>query len=319
MRLDKEMRAKIGLFCNVEERSVIEARDAETIYEVPMLFAKHELDTIIAEKLHLRKGQAALEQWSRFVHRIKAPRHEVTIGLVGKYVKYRDSYKSISEALIHAGAINNTRVNVRWIDSEHLTPENAVESMVGLSGVLVAPGFGSRGIEGKVAAIKYVRENGIPFFGICLGMQCAVIEYARNVAGLEEASSSEFKKGKYSVIDLMPDQRGIVDKGGTMRLGAYKAHIKKRSQAYKAYQADVITERHRHRYEFNNEFRNILEDHGLVLSGLSPDSRLVEIVELPTHPWFVGVQFHPELMSRAVTGHPLFIAFVKAALKYEGG
>ena len=319
MRLDKEMRAKIGLFCNVEERSVIEARDAETIYEVPMLFAKHELDTIIAEKLHLRKGQAAREQWSRFVHSIKSPRHEVTIGLVGKYVKYRDSYKSISEALIHAGAINNTRVNVRWIDSEHLTPENAVESMVGLSGVLVAPGFGSRGIEGKVAAIKYVRENGIPFFGICLGMQCAVIEYARNVAGLEEASSSEFKKGKYSVIDLMPDQRGIVDKGGTMRLGAYKAHIKKRSQAYKAYQADVITERHRHRYEFNNEFRNILEDHGLVLSGLSPDSRLVEIVELPTHPWFVGVQFHPELMSRAVTGHPLFIAFVKAALKYEGG
>lgn len=319
MRLDKEIRAKIGLFCNVEERSVIEARDAETIYEVPMLFAKHELDTIIAEKLHLRKGQASLEQWSKFVHRIKSPKHEVTIGLVGKYVKYQDSYKSISEAFVHAGAINNTRVAIRWIDSEHLTPENAIENIKGLDGVLVAPGFGSRGIEGKIAAIKYVRENGIPFFGICLGMQCAVIEFARNVAGLQDASSSEFKKGKHSVIDLMPDQRGIVDKGGTMRLGAYKAHLAKRSQAFKAYQSEIITERHRHRYEFNNEYRSVLEDNGLVLSGLSPDGRLVEVIELPTHPWFVGVQYHPELMSRAVTGHPLFIAFIKASLKYAGG
>ncbi|MCO6465254.1 MAG: CTP synthase [Bradyrhizobiaceae bacterium] len=319
MKLDKEIRAKIGLFCNVEERSVIEALDAETIYEVPMMFAKRELDTIISEKLHLRKRVPNMDAWGRFVHRIKAPKHQVTIGLVGKYVKYQDSYKSISEAFIHAGALNNTKVVLKWIDSEHINESNVAQQLKGLDGILVAPGFGSRGVEGKITAIKHVRENNIPFFGICLGMQCAVIEFARNVAGLTNANSTEFKKSSYPVIDLMPDQKHVSDKGGTMRLGAYKAHLQKSSHAYKAYKSEVITERHRHRYEFNNEFRDVLTQAGLKLSGVSPDGRLVEIVEVRNHPWFVGVQFHPELMSRAVTGHPLFAAFVRAALVNSGG
>jgi len=316
MPLDAEIRAKIGLFCNVEERSVIEALDAETIYEVPMMFARRELDAIVTEKLHLRKNTGNLETWSRFVKRIKHPQKKVTVALVGKYVKYRDSYKSISEAFIHAGAINNADVEVRWIDSERLKPENIKQKLKGVDGVLVAPGFGSRGIEGKIAAIKYVREQGIPFFGICLGMQCAVIEFARNVAGLKEANSSEFKKNDQNVIDLMPDQKGVVDKGGTMRLGAYPCVLQPRSKASKAYGSEKISERHRHRYEFNNTFRHVLTEHGLVLSGTSPDGRLVEIVELKNHPWFVGVQFHPELKSRAVTGHPLFADFIKASLKH---
>lgn len=319
MKLDKEIRAKIGLFCNVEERSVIEALDAETIYEVPMMFAKRELDTIISEKLHLRKRVPNMDAWGRFVHRIKAPKHQVTIGLVGKYVKYQDSYKSISEAFIHAGALNNTKVVLKWIDSEHINESNVAQQLKGLDGILVAPGFGSRGVEGKITAIKHVRENNIPFFGICLGMQCAVIEFARNVAGLTNANSTEFKNSSYPVIDLMPDQKHVSDKGGTMRLGAYKAHLQKSSHAYKAYKSEVITERHRHRYEFNNEFRDVLTKAGLKLSGVSPDGRLVEIVEVRNHPWFVGVQFHPELMSRAVTGHPLFAAFVRAALVNSGG
>ncbi len=316
MPLDDEIRAKIGLFCNVEVRSVIEALDAETIYEVPMMFAKRGLDTIIAEKLHLRKHDGDLETWSKFVRHIKAPSKKVTIALVGKYVKYRDSYKSISEAFVHAGAINNAEVDIRWIDSERLKPENIKEKLKGVDGVLVAPGFGSRGIEGKIAAIKYVRERGIPFFGICLGMQCAVIEFARNVAGMADANSSEFKKTTHNVIDLMPDQQGVVDKGGTMRLGSYPCVLTPRSKAAAAYRSERITERHRHRYEFNNAFREQLTKAGLRLSGTSPDGRLVEIVELKDHPWFVGVQFHPELKSRAVTGHPLFVDFVKAAVKH---
>jgi CTP synthase len=316
MKLDKEIRHKIGLFCNVEERSVIEALDADTIYEVPMMFAKRGLDTIICEKLHLKRSTLNLETWSRFVHRIKAPKHKVTIALVGKYIKYKDSYKSISEAFIHAGAINNTEIDLRWIDSEQLDSKNIRSQLKGVNGILVAPGFGSRGIEGKIAAIKHVRENNIPFFGICLGMQCAVIEFSRHVAGLKGANSSEFKKNHENVIDLMPDQRGIIDKGGTMRLGTYPCTITKGSKAFSAYKSEHITERHRHRYEFNNEFRERLTKAGLKLSGTSPDGRLVEIVELPSHPWFVGVQFHPELKSRAVTGHPLFVAFIKASLAH---
>ncbi len=316
-KLDREIRAKIGLFCNVEERSVIEALDAETIYEVPMMFAKRGLDSIISEKLSLRKKSSNLEQWSRFVHRIKAPKRDVTIGLVGKYVKYQDSYKSISEAFVHAGAINNAKVHIEWIDSESIDASNVESKLEHVHGLLVAPGFGSRGIEGKILSIQYVRENQIPFFGICLGMQCAVIEFARNVAGLTDANSSEFKKTRNNVIDLMPDQRGVTDKGGTMRLGAYQAVLERNTLAYKAYKKDRITERHRHRYEFNNDYRDLLQQLGLRCSGMSPDRKLVEIVELQKHPWFVGVQFHPELMSRAVTGHPLFTAFIKAALAHS--
>ena len=231
LSLDREIRAKIALFCNVEERSVIEAIDAETIYEVPMMFAKHKLDAIVCEKLNLKKSKLNLDTWSRFVRRIKSPKHDVTIGLVGKYNKYPDSYKSITEAFIHAGAINNTRVNLRWIDSEEITSGNVKSLLSDVDGVLVAPGFGSRGIEGKITAIEYVRKNKIPFFGICLGMQCAVIEYARNVAGMPLANSTEFKKNKFNVIDLLPEQRKITDKGGTMRLGAYPCNLVKKTKA----------------------------------------------------------------------------------------
>lgn len=314
VKLPKDIRAKIALFCNVEERSVIEALDAETIYEVPQLFAKHDLDKIIAEKLHLKRSTLNLETWSRFTHRIKAPKHVVNIALVGKYVKLKDAYKSITEAFIHAGAINNTRVDVHWVDSEELTEENVAEHLKDMNGILVAPGFGSRGIEGKLTAIKYVREHDIPFFGICLGMQCSVIEFARNVCRMPEANSAEFKKNKFNVIDMMMEQKKITDKGGTMRLGAYPCSVRKRTKAFAAYKNEHISERHRHRYELNNDFRDILEANGMVMSGTSPDGSLVEIVELPKHRWFVGVQFHPELKSRAVTGHPLFIAFIKASL-----
>ncbi|HLP28909.1 MAG TPA: CTP synthase, partial [Candidatus Didemnitutus sp.] len=235
---------------------------------------------------------------------------------VGKYNKYPDSYKSITEAFIHAGAINNTRVNLRWLDSEGITKENVKELLSDVDGILVAPGFGSRGIEGKINAIEFVRTHNIPFFGICLGMQCSVIEFARNVAGLPLANSSEFKKNKFNVIDLLPEQRKVTEKGGTMRLGAYPCHLEKRTKAFAAYKSEHISERHRHRYEFNNDFRELLESKGLRISGTSPDGRLVEVVELPNHPWFVGVQFHPELKSRAVTGHPLFVSFIKASLAH---
>jgi CTP synthase len=315
VKLGKDIRQKIALFCNVEERSVIEALDAETIYEVPMLFAKHDLDDIVCEKLNLKRSKRDLETWSRFVHRIKAPKHSVEIAFVGKYNKYPDSYKSILEALIHAGAINNAKVKIRWIDAESVTRDNAASMLEGIEGMLVAPGFGSRGIEGKVASIEYARTQGVPFFGICLGMQCSVIEFARNVAMMPAANSSEFKKNKFSVIDLLPEQRTITDKGGTMRLGSYPCHLTKKSKAYTAYKSQHIDERHRHRYEFNIDFRQALEAKGMLISGTSPDGRLVEIVEIPSHRWFVGVQFHPELKSRAVTGHPLFVAFIKAALQ----
>ncbi len=315
-KLSKEMRTKIGLFCNVAEDAVIEAIDAETIYEVPLLFGRKGFDEIVLKKLNMKAHAQDLDTWSRFVQRVKNPKDTITVALVGKYTAYRDSYKSISEAFIHAGAINNCRVDVRWIDSELVTEENVAEMLSGVNGVLVAPGFGSRGIEGKIATVSHVRRHNIPFFGICLGMQCAVIEFARNVCGIPEANSSEFKKNRFNVIDLMPDQRNITDKGGTMRLGAYPCVLEKNSKAALAYKSEFIYERHRHRFELNNDFRDTLTQHGLILSGVSPDHRLVEIVELNNHPWFVGVQFHPELKSRAVSGHPLFIAFIKASLKH---
>ncbi len=312
--LGKEVRSKIALFCNVDEDAVVEASDAETIYEVPMLYAKVKLDDIVCRKLNFHSSKPELTAWSKFVQKVKKPRHSVTVGFVGKYVQHQDAYKSIAEAFIHAGALNNARVNIQWVDSEGITTENVDEKLKGLDGILVGPGFGARGIEGKITAIQHVRENNIPFFGICLGMQCAVIEYARNVCGLKLANSSEFKKTKQSVIDFLPEQRSITSKGGTMRLGSYPCVLKEGTKAHEAYKSQIIRERHRHRYEVNNEFRETLEKHSMILSGVSPDGRLVEMMELADHPWFVGCQFHPELKSRAVEGHPLFVNFIGAAL-----
>jgi CTP synthase len=318
-KMSKEEKQKIALFCNVNFEAVVDALDVDnTIYEVPLMYAKSSITEIILKRMDMANNPLDIETWSKFVQRIKNPKHEVTVALVGKYTKYRDSYKSILEAFIHAGSINNSRVNVSLINSENLTEENLVEQLQNVDGVLVGPGFGNRGIEGKIDAIKYVRENNIPFFGICLGMQCAVIEFARNVCGMTDANSTEFNpKTKYPVIDLMETQKNINDKGGTMRLGAYPCLINNTTKAYKAYKEVRISERHRHRYELNNEYREILEQNGLIFSGLSPDGTLVEISELQDHPWFLGTQFHPELKSRAVTGHPLFISFIKAALKYR--
>jgi len=317
-KLAKDVRSKIALFCNVEEDSVIDALDVDhTIYEVPLMYAKRNLDTLVLRKMNIKAKEINLDTWTKFVNHIKSPKHEVNIGLVRKYVQYRDSYKSILESFIHAGSINNARVNVELVNSEELSDENAAEKLGNLDGILVGPGFGNRGIEGKISAIRYIRENNIPFFGICLGMQCAVIEFSRNICGLKDAHSSEFKVNKFNVIDLMDEQRKVKNKGGTMRLGAYPCTLKEGTLSHQAYGEINISERHRHRYELNNKFRGMLEENGMVMSGMSPDGKLVEIVELPDHPWFVGVQFHPELKSRAVTGSPLFISFISAALKYR--
>ncbi len=314
----KEVRQKIALFCSVDENSVIDVPDVEhTIYEVPNILAKRGLAEIIHKKFDMKVPHLELETWTKFVNRIKHPKYEVNIALIGKYTQYRDAYKSILEAFIHAGSINNTRVNIELINSENLSEENVESLLNGVHGVLVGPGFGNRGIEGKIASIKYIRENNIPFFGICLGMQCAVIEFARNVCGIKDANSSEFEKNDFNVIDLMDEQKKITSKGGTMRLGAYPCTLKADSKVANAYMELNIFERHRHRYELNNNFREQLENSGLVMSGLSPDGKLVEIIEIKNHPWFVGVQFHPELKSRAVTGHPLFISFIKAALNRQ--
>lgn len=317
-KLSKDIRSKIALFCNVEEESVVEASDAETIYEVPLLYAKNRLDEIVANKFRIKTTKPTLATWTGFVKKIKSPKHEINIGFVGKYTQHQDAYKSIAEAMIHAGAFHDCKVHVRWIDSELIDYTNVQSHLGGLHGILVAPGFGSRGIEGKITAIQYVRENNIPFFGICLGMQCAVIEFARHVCGIEQANSREFKKGKYSVIDIMEDQAGIVNKGGTMRLGSFPCVLKEGTKAHTLYGREtVIRERHRHRYEVSNEFRETLEQNGLVLSGVSPDGRLVEMIELASHPYFVACQFHPEFKSRAVTAHPLFNGLVKAGITYK--
>lgn len=317
-KLSKEVKSKISLFCNVDEESVIDVYDVDTIYEVPLILSKSNLDEIVLRKLNVEANGLDLEEWKAFVRRIKYPQHKVKVGLVGKYVRYRDSYKSILEAFIHAGSINNTAVDVELIDSEELNEGNCHQLLGDLDGVLVGPGFGKRGIEGKICAIRYVRENKIPFLGICLGMQCAIIEFARNVCGLEDANSTEFdKRTKYNVIDLMEEQKKIFNKGGTMRLGQYPCKVKPGTLAFSEYNQELIYERHRHRYEVNNEYRPLLEQHGMIMSGVSPDGNLVEMIELKGHPWFIGVQFHPELKSRAVTGAPLFIGFIKAALKHR--
>lgn len=314
--LSKELKNKIALFCNVSPGAVIESIDASTIYEVPLLMAEEELDKVVLNKLRMpMHTEPDLSQWKEFLNRLKHPKQEVKIGLIGKYVELKDAYKSIAEAFIHAGAYNECEVKLVWIHSEHLTAGNISKKFEGLKGILVAPGFGERGIEGKILAIKYARENKIPFFGICLGMQCAVIEFARNVIGLEDAHSTEMNpKTKHPVIDLMVEQQNITEKGGTMRLGAYTCLIQKNSNAYNSYKREEISERHRHRYEFNNKYLKEFELKGMKATGVNPNG-LVEIVEIPDHPWFVGVQFHPEYKSTVANPHPLFVSFIKAAME----
>ncbi len=316
-RIAKDLRDKIALFCNVDSKAVISAYDCSSIYEVPIVLYKEKLDQIVMNKLHLHDRKIKLDDWENLVLKVKSPTRTVEIALVGKYVEHMDAYKSIMESFVHAGAENDAKVIVRSISAEQYEKEDAAKLLNGVNGVLVPGGFGERGIEGKIAAVRYARENNIPFFGICLGLQCAVIEYARNVCGISKANSSEFKKNRFSVIDLMPDQKNIKNMGATMRLGAYPCILQDNSAAMIAYKTDYISERHRHRFEVNNKFRNILSERGMLFSGLSPDRELVEIIEIPSHPWFLGCQFHPELKSRATKAHPLFREFVKASLKYS--
>lgn len=316
--LPPEIKAKIALFCNVEKDAVITAKDVECVYEVPLVFHQEGLDEKIVKLLNIWTRAPRLEKWERIVRRFKKPRYEVTIAVVGKYVDHKDAYKSLGEALLHGGIANDCRVNVEYVDSEELEKRDERKVLKGVHGVLVPGGFGVRGVEGKIKAIRYARERGIPFFGICLGMQTAVIEIARNVCGLEGAGSTEFDEDTpYPVIDLMPDQRDVTEKGGTMRLGAYPCIIEKGTLAYRIYGKVEVWERHRHRYEFNNQFRDTLAQAGLVFSGVSPDGRLVEMVELKDHPWFIGCQFHPEFKSRPLAPHPLFKEFIKASLLYS--
>lgn len=314
--LNSDLRRKVALFCNVAPKAVIQSIDVSTIYEVPIKMREEKLDEIVLEQLGLPlNSEPELEAWKKFLYKLKNYSKEVKIGLVGKYVELHDAYKSIVEAFIHAGAINDCKVNIEWIHSEELNEENAQARLKDLHGILVAPGFGHRGIAGKLIAIEYARTNNIPFFGICLGMQMAVIEFARNVLHMEGADSTEMAaKTKYPVIDLMDSQQGITDKGGTMRLGAYRCELMEGSKAYEAYGEKEIRERHRHRYEFNSAYREEFEKAGMVTTGINPESGLTEIVEIPSHKWFVGVQFHPEYRSTVIKPHPLFIAFIKACL-----
>jgi CTP synthase len=317
--LNEDLRKKVALFCNVDQQSVIESIDVSTIYEVPIRMLEEKLDAVVLNKLKLPlNGEPELKNWREFLARLKNPKHSAKIGLVGKYVELPDAYKSIAESFIHSGARNECDVNLRYIHSEELTEENLLDKVSDLDGIVVAPGFGSRGIEGKILAVKYARENNIPFFGICLGMQCAVIEFARDVLGLSGAHSTEINpKSKHPVIDLMEEQKRIIDKGGTMRLGGYKCTITPNSLAAKAYNAEEIVERHRHRYEFNNRYLDEFIAAGMIATGINPDSGLVEIVEIPSHRWFVGVQFHPEYSSTVVNPHPLFVDFVRACCTKE--
>jgi len=316
--LTEEVKDKIALFCDIERRAVIEARDAEHIYEVPLHLEEGGLSDIIIEQLELNEkaGSPDLEDWREMVSRMKSLTSSVRIAVVGKYVELPDAYLSISEALDHAGVKNNTRVEINWVCSEELqSDETKLDNLKEMDGILVPGGFGERGIEGMISAVSLARREGIPFFGICLGMQCAVIEFARQIAGFEDAHSSEFDQlTGHPVIDLMPEQQDIEEKGGTMRLGLYPCKLKADSISRSLYQEEIIYERHRHRYEVNNEFRPELSRAGLKMAGLSPDERLVEIVEIPEHPWFIGVQFHPEFTSRPSRAHPLFIGYIEAAL-----
>ena len=310
--ISKELREKIALFCNVEVGSVIEGRDVQSIYEVPLMYEKESLPENVIEKLNLKCGKPNLKQWIRFVNKLKKPSGKVRIAICGKYIELKDAYKSISEAFVHAGAENDVEVQLDWIRAEDVEDYGAEKYLNGAKGLLIPWGFGNRGIEGKIDAIKFARENKIPFFGICLGLQCAVIEFARNRCGMKDANSTEFRKTKHNVIDMMLEQKNIRNLGGTMRLGAYPCTVQKGSRAYAAYRKELVTERHRHRFEVNNKFRKKLAENGMIFSGMYINNDLVEIIELPDHPWFVAVQFHPELKSRPIAPHPLFVGFVKA-------
>lgn len=316
-KLPQDIKEKIALFCNVDSKSVITAYDCSSIYEVPLVLHEQKLDEIVLNRLHLPVKKIKLNNWESFVNSVLYPKNKVRIALVGKYTEHLDAYKSILEAFIHAGAENDSKVIVKPIPSESLEDGDVKEILKDIDGILIPGGFGERGIEGKIKAIQFARENKIPFFGICLGMQCAIIEFARNVCGLKNAHSSEFKRTKQAVIDLMPEQKSIRNMGATMRLGSYPCLLSERSMAFKAYGSKYIYERHRHRYEVNNKFRKILQDNGLIFSGLSPNNELVEMIELADHPWFVACQFHPELKSRATKSHPLFREFIKASLEYS--
>lgn len=315
--ISDEIKRKLALFCNVKKEDVIQSIDAETIYDVPNLMLEQGLDSVVLRKLKLcSKGEPELKVWNEFLQKHKNPKHEVEIALIGKYIELQDSYKSITEAFIHAGSSNETKVKVRWVHSENLDTDNVEAQLKGVNGILVAPGFGDRGIDGKIKSVQYARENKIPFFGICLGMQMAVIEYAKNVLDLKDAFSTEMKKDcKNPVINLMESQKEVTEKGGTMRLGAWDCELRENSKAYNAYKSKNISERHRHRYEFNNEYLKQIELKEMKATGFNPKTGLVEVVEIPSHPWFVGVQYHPEYKSTVLNPHPLFVDFIKAALE----
>ena len=318
--LSEEIKQKLALFCNVKKEAVIQSIDADTIYDVPLMMLEEGLDRVALEKLDMPlTPEPDLDSWREFIKRLKHPGRKVSVGLIGKYVELQDSYKSILEALIHAGAENETQVDVISIHSEHISENNLKQKMDGLDGIIVAPGFGERGIEGKVKAVRYARENGIPFLGICLGMQMAVIEFARNVLHLENANSTEMNQNTANpVIDLMEAQKTIVNMGGTMRLGAWDCELSENTLASRIYEnASTISERHRHRYEFNNDYKAAMEEEGMVFSGINAETGLVEIVELPDHPWFIGVQYHPEYKSTVANPHPLFVGFIQAAVAHK--
>lgn len=318
-KLTQDLRKKLALFCNVRPNAVIESIDADTIYKVPMMMREEKLDEIVLEKFGLTDVQEPdLERWKNFLSQLSGPTSRITVALVGKYVELQDAYKSILEAFIHAGAANHCKVKVVPIHSEYLTEDNVEEKLAGMDGILIAPGFGERGLEGKIKAVRYARERGVPFFGICLGMQMAVVEYARNVLGLKDAMTTEVEANTANpVIDLMADQKTTTVKGGTMRLGAYKCQLDEDSLAYRIYGKPLISERHRHRYELNNEYVERLNEAGMHTSGRNPETGLVEIVEIPSHPFFIGVQFHPEYKSTPENPQPVFVAFVKAAMQYH--
>ncbi len=317
--MSNDIRKKIALFCNVNINAVIESIDAESIYDVPLLMLKEQLDKVVLSKLRLStKNDPELQAWKRFLGKLKNPTSEVRIGLIGKYIELKDAYKSIAEAFIHAGVANECKVNLEWIHSDKLDESDVAIKLKGLHGILVAPGFGGRGIEGKIRAITYAREMKIPFLGICLGMQCAAIEFSRNILKLKGSHSIEMDdKTKYPVIDIMSDQKDITAKGGTMRLGSYACQLSKGSKAAQIYGKSKIQERHRHRYEFNNKYLKDFEKSGMLASGINPDTGLVEIIELKDHPWFIGVQFHPEYKSTVENPHPLFSSFVRAAMDHS--
>ena len=314
--LTGDIRRKVASFCNVKLESVVQSINVSTIYEVPLLMQEEKLDISVLQKLDIPvKGIPRLEQWKKFLKKVKKPKYKVKVALVGKYVELADSYKSINESFIHAGAMNDCAVEVKYVHSEEIFENNLNECFKDIKGILVAPGFGDRGIDGKILAAKYARENDIPYFGVCLGLQCAVIEFARNVLGFGKAHSTEMeRKTPYPVIDIMEEQKEITDKGGTMRLGSYPCVIKKGTKTFEAYNKEKVSERHRHRYEFNSKYLKDFEKSGMIAAGINPQTNLVEIMEIPDKKWFVGVQFHPEYSSTVIKPHPLFVSFIKATI-----